>query len=126
MQVLTVLEVLLLQENGTLSLTDSVRNYLPHLNISHDITLEMLGSQMSGLGRDRAINAFPANLDLDKYILGACGRKGFTCTPDEFNKIIGRNSPVFQPETQASCISTHGLLLMKIPMMLLSSWEKSL
>jgi hypothetical protein len=106
---LTVLEVLLLQENGTLSLTDSVRKHLPHLNISHDITLEMLASQMSGLGRDRTLNPIPANLDFDKFVLGTCGREGFTCTPEEFNKIIGRDPPVFQPETQPSCTFTHVL-----------------
>jgi hypothetical protein len=97
------LEILLLQERGNLSLDDSAVKYIPSLNISKEITLEMLASQMSGLGRDRMVNPLPPNLDLSQYVPGTCGRKGFTCTPDEFNRILGEHPPVFQPETQPSC-----------------------
>jgi CubicO group peptidase (beta-lactamase class C family) len=103
---LTVLEILLLQENGTLHLTDSIRKHLPDLNISHEITLEMLASQLSGLGRDRAINPVPKNLDLSKYVLGSCGRPWFTCTAEEFNEIIEKHPPVFQPDTHPACTSS--------------------
>jgi hypothetical protein len=103
-KVLTVLEVLILQEKGKLSLDDSPLKYFPYLNISPDITIEMLASQMSGLGRDRTVNPLPSDLDLSKYVAGTCGRPGFTCTRQEFFDSIGRYPPVFQPETQPSCI----------------------
>ena len=44
-QVLTVLELLILQSAGKLSLDDSPIKYIPCLKISKEITLEMLGSQ---------------------------------------------------------------------------------
>jgi CubicO group peptidase (beta-lactamase class C family) len=99
-QVIVVLEILLLQEKGKLSLDDSPLKYIPELNISQDITLEMLATQMSGLGRDRAANPLP---DLSKFVGGTCGRRGYSCTSEEFIHIIGHDQLVFQPQTQPSC-----------------------
>jgi CubicO group peptidase (beta-lactamase class C family) len=103
--VLTVLELLILQERGKLSFDDSARKYFPTLNLSPDITLEMLASQMSGIGRDRTINPIPPDLDLTNYVAGTCGYSYFGCSEQQFLDYIGRFPPVFQPETQASCIS---------------------
>jgi hypothetical protein len=100
------LEILLLQEQNRLSLDDPAIKYLRDLNISSEITIEMLASQLSGLGRDRAVNHLPPDLDLSKYVSGTCGRPGLTCTPEEFIKIIGDDPPVFQPQTQPSCTSS--------------------
>ena len=121
-----MLEILLLQQNGNLSLEDSAVKYIPHLNISPAITLEMLASQMSGLGRDRTINPLPRDLDLSKYVPGSCGREGFTCTPEEFHRILGSHPAVFEPETQPSysndafgllgeiIVSIYGIQILKV------------
>ena len=81
-------------------------DYLPHLDISRDITLEMLASQLSGIGRDRTINPFPADLDVKEYINGRCGTNYFGCTKQQFLETVERYPPVFRPETQVSCIKT--------------------
>ena len=86
-----------------MSLDNPVKEYFPDLNISPDITLEMLASQMSGIGRDRVLNPLPANGDLTNIVPGTCGVFGYGCTKQQFLAAIGRDDPVFQPEIQASC-----------------------
>jgi len=92
-----------LQAQGNLSLEDPAVKYIPKLNISSEITIEMLASQMSGLGRDRSLNPLPKDLDLTKYVSGYCGAHGIDCTPEQFLGNIGREPAVFAPETQPSC-----------------------
>jgi CubicO group peptidase (beta-lactamase class C family) len=101
------LELLILHDQGKLSFDDSAKKFFPDLNISPEITLEMLASQMSGIGRDRALNPLPANGDMTNFVAGTCGGFGYGCTKQQFLEVIGRDDPVFQSEIQASCTSPY-------------------
>lgn len=95
-----------MESKGKLSLDDALVDYLPHLNVTPDITLEMLASQLSGLGRDRSENPFPADLNSTQYVGGTCGANTLDgCTPSQFLERVERYPPVFRPETQVSCIN---------------------
>lgn len=96
-----------MHDQGKLSFDDSAKKFFPDLNISPEITLEMLASQMSGIGRDRALNPLPANGDMTNFVAGTCGDFGYGCTKQQFLEVIGRDDPVFQPEIQASCTSPY-------------------
>ena len=103
-----MLELLILQERGNLSLLDSPDKYLPHFNLSRQITLEMLASQLSGLGAERPLNpltSFPIQTPPAEP-LGFCGQVGFGCPAQEFLNIIATEEPVFRPATQPSCMSS--------------------
>jgi CubicO group peptidase (beta-lactamase class C family) len=56
MKVFTVLEALVQQNKGRLSMNDDVRNYIEEFrlfdNAEDEVTLRSLGSHLSGLGRD--------------------------------------------------------------------------
>jgi len=102
-KVITVLELLILHSKGTLSLDDTAVQYFPELKISPDITLEMLASQISGLGRDGTINPISAFNSTD-YLNGRCGNTGFGgCTAQDFFHVLDTHPPSFQPETQPAC-----------------------
>jgi CubicO group peptidase (beta-lactamase class C family) len=55
-EVFTILEAIIQESKGTLSLTDDIRDYLPtftlHDNKPDRVPLRALGSHLSGLGRD--------------------------------------------------------------------------
>jgi len=101
-----VLELLILQERGRLSLLESPDKYIPQFTLSRDITLEMLASQISGLGADRLLNpltSFPVRSPPEEP-LGFCGLVGFGCPAQEFLNAIATEEPMFQPATQPSCM----------------------
>ena len=103
---LTVLELLILQSVGKLSLDDSPIKYIPGLKISKEITLEMLASQLSGLTRDAMAQNFPASDgpvgDVGPMML--CSAGDAQCSPQQFFKNLGNEIPLFAPETQTACI----------------------
>jgi hypothetical protein len=112
---LTVLELLILQERGVLSMDDSPLNWFPHWNISKDTTLEALASHMAGLGRDRTQSRLTFDPSSPLGFTGdltlRCGRPGFTCTAHEAVDLILGEEPVFGLFAQPSCTSPKGLLM---------------
>jgi CubicO group peptidase (beta-lactamase class C family) len=58
--VFTVLEALVQRNKGRLQLEDDIREYIDDFrlfdNVEDKLTLEALGSHLSGLGRDSALN----------------------------------------------------------------------
>jgi len=105
-KVIAVLELLILQSRGKLSLDDTAVQYFPELKISQDITLEMLASQISGLGRDGTINPV-LSINATDYLNGRCGHAGFGgCTVQDFFNVLDTHPPSFEPETQPACTSS--------------------
>jgi CubicO group peptidase (beta-lactamase class C family) len=100
------LELLILQSAGKLSLDDSPIKYIPCLKISKQITLEMLGSQLSGLTRDATGEIFRDSEDpvADTQPMLLCSKGDAQCSPEKFVKNLGDEIPLFPPETQTACI----------------------
>jgi CubicO group peptidase (beta-lactamase class C family) len=109
---ITVLELLILQERGILSMYDSPLKWFPHWNISEDVTLEALASHMAGLGRDRSTNRFTWNptQGFTGNNEGHCGGPGMYCPTAEAIDIILGSEPDFPVFAQPSCTFTvwHG------------------
>lgn len=100
-----MLELLILQSTGKLSLDDSPLKYIPELKISKDITLEMLASQISGLTRDSAAETFPLSDGPigDEGPIELCAKGSPECTAQHFFEDLGNEVPLFAPETQTAC-----------------------
>jgi len=106
LQVFTVLELLILQQEGKLSLFDSPRKYLPELNISTDVTLELLASQMSGLRNNQNLNpltAFPG-VGPETRPVGYCGVFGIDCTDADLITTYSHEEPSFEVDVQPACM----------------------
>src|SRR5262245_51448669 len=104
-KMITVLELLILQEQGRLSMDDSPLKWFPQWNISEDVTLEALASHMAGLGRDRTQDRFTwdPNQGFTGTANGRCGGVGWDCTRDQAIDIILSAEPAFKTFAQPSC-----------------------
>jgi hypothetical protein len=90
-----------------LSLFDSPKKYISELNISSDVTLELLASQMSGLRNDitlNPLNAFPG-LGPENRPVGYCGVFGVGCSDADLITAVSDEQPSFQVDVQPACIS---------------------
>jgi hypothetical protein len=106
LKVFTVLELLILQDAGKLSLFDSPKKYIPELNISADVTLELLASQMSGLRNEinrNPLNIFPG-LGPETAPFGYCGVFGVGCSDADLIEAISTEEPTFKVDVQPACI----------------------
>jgi len=104
---LTVLELLILQERGCLSMFDSPLKWFPHWKLSPEVTLEALASHMAGLGRDRSQNHFTwdPNQGFTGNNAGRCGSPGLDCTTQQAIDDFFSAEPDFPVYAQPSCIA---------------------
>jgi hypothetical protein len=89
-----------------LSLFDSPKMYIPQLNISSDVTLELLASQMSGLRNDITLNplsVFPG-VGPNTRPIGYCGVFGVGCSDEDLITAVSQEEHSFEVDTQPACI----------------------
>jgi hypothetical protein len=89
-----------------LSLFDSPKKYIPQLNISPDVTLELLASQMSGLRNDitlNPLNVFPG-VGPNTRPVGYCGVFGVGCSDADLITAVSQEEPSFKVDIQPACI----------------------
>jgi len=98
-----------LQQEGKLSLFDSPKKYIPELNISADVTLELLASQISGIRNDitlNPLNAFPGVAPETRPV-GFCGVFGVGCSDADLIEAISQEQPSFEVDVQPACMPTY-------------------
>ena len=94
-----------------MSLFDSPRKYIPELNISPDVTLELLATQMSGLRNDvtlNPLNVFPG-LGAESRPVGYCGVFGVGCSDADLITAISDEQPSFEVDVQPACMFNNFL-----------------